>query len=223
VTAAPPDRGGGQPRRDYSRVRLDDAQIAAGQYKNFLGGKAEQWDRRGAFQLALLRWLGLQPGESLLDVGCGPIRGGVHFIRFLDPGGYAGVDYNASFVAAAQGLVAADPALAAKSPQLTRLPAFELDTLGRTFDRLLCFSVLNHCDEPMRARFFANVPAAMHAGSRLLVTHAAWFDPARLDGTALRVERAFADEAALPAELRLADWGFDGPGDRLPIVELMRR
>ena len=219
MTAAPPAGGRRPGQRDYSRVRLDDAEIAAGRYKEFLGGKAAGWDARGAFQCALLEHLGLRPGDTLLDIGCGPIRGGVHFIRFLDAGGYRGVDYNPSFVAAAQALVAGDPALAARRPEIGLLPDFEFETLGATFDRLLCFSVLNHCDEAARDRFFARVPEAMHAGSRLLVSHGFWFDPSRLAGTALRVVRRIDDEAQLPPELAFSAWGFDGVRDRLPLLE----
>ena len=219
MTASPPRDGRPPGQRDYSRVQLDDAQIAAGRYKQFLGGKAAGWDARGAFQRALLEHLGLRPADTLLDIGCGPIRGGVHLIRFLDAGGYHGVDFNPSFVAAAHKLVADDPALSGKRPEISRLPDFEFATLGRRFDRLLCFSVLNHCDEAARDRFFARVPEAMHAGSRLLVSHGFWFDPSRLAGTALRVVRRIDDEAQLPPELAFSAWGFDGVRDRLPLLE----
>lgn len=219
MTRPPADGTRGRGQRDYSRVQLDDAQIAAGGYKAFLGGKAAGWDARGAFQLALLEHLGLERGDSLLDIGCGPIRGGVHLIRFLDAGGYTGIDFNASFIAAAQRLVADDPSLSARRPAIAVLPDFAFATLRRTFDRLLCFSVLNHCDDSERTRFFAKVPAVMHAGSRLLVTHAAWFDDARLAGSGLHVVGRIDAEDQLPPRLAFSAWGFDGVRDRLPMVE----
>ncbi len=219
MTTPPPGDGRRPGQRDYSRVQLDDAQIASGRYKDFLGGKAAGWDARGAFQPALLQHLGLRRDDALLDIGCGPIRGGVHFIRFLDAGRYTGVDFNPSFVTAAQRLVAADPALSAREPRIALLPDFEFATLGRRFDRLLCFSVLNHCDERARDRFFARVPDAMHAGSRLLVTHAAWLDEGRPAARALRVTRRIDAEAQLPPALAFSAWGFDGVRDRLPMLE----
>lgn len=218
----PPSPGSGR-SRDYSRVQLDDAQIDAGAYKNFLGGRGEGWEARGAFQLELLRHLGLQPEHSLLDIGCGPIRGGVHFIRYLDAGGYRGVDYNPSFIEAARRLIEAGADLDAKRPEVSLLADFDFATLGRSFDRLLCFSVLNHCDATARERFFERVPTVMHAGSRLLVTHAAWFEDSMLRDVPLAVVGRIETEDQLPTALALVDWGFDGVRDRLPMVEFARR
>ena len=102
------------------------------------------------------------------------------------------------------------------------LDAFDFESLGRTFDFLLCFSVLNHCTESDRALFFERVGNAMHGHSRLIVTHARWFAPGRSTGD-LRLARSLDTEAALGAGLRFKDWGFDdGPGDRLPILEFAR-
>jgi SAM-dependent methyltransferase len=207
--------------RDYSKIQLDPAQIAAQGYKEYLGGRAAEWERRGSFQLALLRELGLPPGATLLDIGCGPIRAGVHFIDFLAPGHYTGVDFNPSFIEAARQIVAGG-ALAARTPRLEVLADFDFPRLGARYDWLLCFSVLNHCDARQRRDFFDRVPAVMDAGSRLVVTHAAWFDPAQLAGTPLRVERTIAGERELPEALALRHWGFGDVGDRLPIVLLRR-
>lgn len=73
------------------------AEVAAGRHRDLVGGL---WDEIGRLQLAFLKDRGLEPGMRLLDVGCGCFRGGVHFVRFLDPGGYYGVDLNASLIEA---------------------------------------------------------------------------------------------------------------------------
>ena len=65
-------------------------------------------------------------------------------------------------------------------------------------------------------------PAVMHARSRLVITHAAWFDPACLEGTGLVLERMISNETELPEHLAFARWGFGSMGDRLPLVELRR-
>lgn len=205
---------------DYSTIKLSGKEIAAGAYKKYLGGGAKDWEKRGAFQVELLCGLGLNSEHTLLDVGCGPLRAGVHFIRFLQPGNYWGVDFNASFIEAAH-LLLAQSGMAGAAPQVSVLNAFDFKSLGRTFDFVLCFSVLNHCAEPDRALFFERVGNAMHGGSRLIVTHAGWFAPGRPTGN-LRLSRSLDTEAALGAGLRFKDWGFeDGPGDRLPILEFV--
>jgi SAM-dependent methyltransferase len=50
------------------------------------------WDYLGKLQLDYLVEQGLKPEHHVLDVGCGPLRAGVHFIGFLEPGHYAGID-----------------------------------------------------------------------------------------------------------------------------------
>ena len=41
---------------------------------------------------------GLKPEHKLLDVGCGPLRGGIKFINYLEPGNYYGVDKRADVI-----------------------------------------------------------------------------------------------------------------------------
>jgi ABC-type polysaccharide/polyol phosphate transport system ATPase subunit/SAM-dependent methyltransferase len=50
------------------------------------------WDEIGTLQFEFLKRQGLQPSHALLDVGCGSLRGGVHFMRYLEPGRYFGID-----------------------------------------------------------------------------------------------------------------------------------
>lgn len=205
-------------RRDYKKVKLAPHQIQAEEYKNYLGGGAETWSRRGRFQRELLRSLGLVQGHSLLDVGCGPIRAGVHFIEFLDPGNYCGVDFNPSFVESANRLIESGP-LTSKSPQIFLIDEFEVGRLGRKFDYLLCFSVLNHCTDSERHLFFDRIKCAMHQDSRLVVTHGDWFDAERYDVAGLLQHPTINNESQLPPHLKLADWGFGDVGDRLPILQ----
>lgn len=46
----------------------------------------------GLAQLAFLLSQGLKRNHYLLDVGCGPLRAGKHFIMYLDEGHYFGID-----------------------------------------------------------------------------------------------------------------------------------
>lgn len=50
------------------------------------------------FQLDFLVQHGLRRDTVLLDIGCGCLRGGIHFIHFLDPGKYLGMDISAEIV-----------------------------------------------------------------------------------------------------------------------------
>jgi SAM-dependent methyltransferase len=52
----------------------------------------DEWDLIGKLQFSFLTGSGLLPHHRLLDVGCGAMRGGVHFAAYLNPGCYFGVD-----------------------------------------------------------------------------------------------------------------------------------
>lgn len=51
-------------------------------------------------QLDFLVAQGLKPDHTLLDLGCGGFRAGVHLIGYLDPGNYYGFDINGDLMEA---------------------------------------------------------------------------------------------------------------------------
>jgi SAM-dependent methyltransferase len=64
-----------------------------------VGGR---WGEIGMLQFEFLREQGLQPEHATLDLGCGVLRGGLHFVRYLDPGNYYGIDSSSDMVAGAR-------------------------------------------------------------------------------------------------------------------------
>jgi SAM-dependent methyltransferase len=176
-------------RNRFHALELTAQDILSGAYKQHLGGGAEEWERRGLAQLDFLRSVGLTPESTLLDIGCGPLRAGVPFIRYLAAGNYAGFDFNASIVNAARFIVNVNADLAAKRPTLLRIDDFAVAGMGRRFDLALAFSVLNHCNEHQRFSFFYNIAAGLARHARLYVTHAAWFGPQYLAAGRLALAR----------------------------------
>jgi SAM-dependent methyltransferase len=65
------------------------------EHRQYIGGK---WQRIGMLQFEFLLLHGLLPSHCLLDIGCGSLRGGVHFIPYLDSGNYLGLDRNQSLI-----------------------------------------------------------------------------------------------------------------------------
>ena len=121
------------------RVRADGADEA-------IGG---MWEELGALQFEFLKGEGLRPHHRLLDVGCGSLRGGRHFIRYLDAGRYVGVDISEGVLGAAHDLVERE-GLRPKRPRLLlnetkRLDFSEVAASGAgPFDYLLAQSVFTH-------------------------------------------------------------------------------
>ncbi len=203
--------------RDYTKVKLTPQQIEAEEYKEHLGGGAENWSKRGAFQVELMKFFGLKPESSLLDIGCGPLRGGVHLIRFLSAGRYSGVDSNPSFLEAARRTLEQEGL--SESAVLSLLDEFDFKTLKSKFDFALCFSVLNHCDHLRRKMFLEQVQEVMNDDCRLIITHGDWFNSEQFSTSAVRLSRKIETEKDLG--LKFGDWGFKvgGLGIPLPILE----
>ena len=97
-----------------------------------IGGK---WEAMGKLQFDFLVRQGLQAQHSLLDIGCGTLRGGRHFIRHLDAGNYTGLDISPGALDSARSLVKAE-GLESKRPMLVLSEGRNL-----RFEELYWFSV----------------------------------------------------------------------------------
>ncbi len=60
-------------------------------HREYIGDK---WDEIGKLQFDFLKKKGLKPHHKLIDIGCGSLRGGVHFINYLNSKNYFGTDIN---------------------------------------------------------------------------------------------------------------------------------
>ena len=58
-------------------------------YKNYVGG---YWREIGNLQFEFLKREGLKHTDCIYDIGCGSLRGGQHFIKYLDENNYIGID-----------------------------------------------------------------------------------------------------------------------------------
>jgi cyclopropane fatty-acyl-phospholipid synthase-like methyltransferase len=164
----------------YAR-QLSDAQIEAGMHRDFIGG---MWEEIGKLQFDFLRQQGLLPEHKLLDIGCGALRGGVHFVAYLEPGNYYGLDLNSSLLEAGRRELAL-AGLTHKSPHLAGSDSFALQKFGQTFDYLLAVSVFTHvltndilrCLRAVRevlaadGRFFASFFCAPHSAHLAPIIH----------------------------------------------------
>ena len=80
----------GKPIED-SRVQDPEpnAQVESLDHRAYVGGL---WEKIGRLQFEFLLRQGLARSDCLLDIACGSLRGGVHFINYLNPGNYLGIE-----------------------------------------------------------------------------------------------------------------------------------
>jgi SAM-dependent methyltransferase len=125
---------------DYA-APLSEEEIAKGQHRRRIGRK---WAVMGPLQRDFMVAQGLQPQHRLLDVGCGALRAGIHFVEYLDSAHYYGIDINESLL---------DAGYANELPERLRgkLPREQLRAterfdcaFGVAFDYAIANSVFTH-------------------------------------------------------------------------------
>jgi hypothetical protein len=148
---------------------LSDAEIAQGKHRQHVGGA---WDEIGRLQFDYLVGQGLRPEHRLLDVGCGAMRGGVHFAAFLEPEHYFGIDVNDRLIHAAKEVELPRAGLR------DRVPARNLHVTDRfdapfdtTFDYAVGISLFTHLPLNHVRLCLYKVAQVMKPGARFFATY----------------------------------------------------
>lgn len=135
-------------------------------YRKDVGG---MWEEMGKLQFDYLVKEGLKPEHRLLDVGCGSLRGGVHFIKYLEKGRYFGIDINKSLLDAGRGELKRI-GLEGRKPVLIQTDSFSLEPLGVKFDYVLAQSVFTHLPINNIIRCIMNIDKVLSSGGRFYAT-----------------------------------------------------
>ena len=145
------------------------ASVAQGRYRESIGGL---WEEMGQLQLQFLVEQGLKPTHRLLDLGCGPLRGGLRFIPYLDPGNYWGIDNNEALIEAGWNIELAQANLQSRQPrnQLVCLKDFEFLSLKTSFDFVLAQSVFTHLNFNRIRRCLTRLAPVMEPGGKFFAT-----------------------------------------------------
>lgn len=147
--------------------QLKPEEIANNVHRHMIGGL---WDEVGAWQFDLLRSQGLKPHHRLVDVGCGSLRGGLHFIPYLDVGHYCGLDINTSLIEAGWTEVR-QASLEERQPRLLVDDGFRIDRFRVPFDFALAVSVFTHLFANHLLRCLREVRKGMAPGGRFFATY----------------------------------------------------
>jgi SAM-dependent methyltransferase len=139
-------------------------------HRGTVRGTTAFWDELGKLQLDYLVENGLQPSHYLLDVGCGPLRAGVHFIGYLEPGHYAGIDKRGDTLERARKVELPRYGIEAKQPLLLVNGAFEFTKLGQTFDYAIAQSVFTHLPFNVIMRCLVEMARVLNPGGRFFAT-----------------------------------------------------
>jgi len=122
----------------------------------------------GPLQLQFLVSQGLTPQDRLVDVGCGSLRAGVHFIRHLDAGRYTGIDIDSRLIEAGREELR-QAGLADRGATFRVTDSFDLSGLG-DFQFALAQSVFTHLPFNVIMRCLSCVEEVLVDGGRFYAT-----------------------------------------------------
>ena len=132
-----------------------------------LTGPRNCWDQLTAYQIAILKDIGLKPNHTLLDIGCGPISGGLNVISYLDKGNYVGVDISHEPLLEAYRLIYKHK-LAHKNPLLLHSETFGKNELnGQKFDIIWVSQLLYHLDDDQTTQLFEHLKGHMKKDGKI--------------------------------------------------------
>ncbi|MFC2029452.1 class I SAM-dependent methyltransferase [Chloroflexota bacterium] len=136
-------------------------------HREAVGG---MWDEIGTLQFEYVVNEGLKPHHKMLDIGCGSLRGGVHFIRYLNSGNYYGIDRSESLLGAARHVELPRYGLADRTVHLECRSDFAFAVFGVQFDYVVAQSVFTHLTWNSILRCLVNVEKVLHQDGRFYAT-----------------------------------------------------
>lgn len=128
--------------------------------------------QRSTRHLDYLMLNGLRPNHRLLDLGCGVIRSGRHFIEYLNKDRYFGVDMSVEAIYYAADIIQGQQTLREKHPRVVASNGkFTFDWFnGPKYDWIWMGSVVNHIMPEHFEDLLGNVGKAMHPKTKLMFT-----------------------------------------------------
>jgi len=138
-------------------------------------GPSNLWNMKRDFQIKFLKEMGMKPNHSLMDMGCGVLRGGIPIIDYLDAGKYYGFEVR-NYVLEEGKEELRESGLEYKNPHLWSESSINVLKTDIQFDFMWAFSVLIHMTDEIvsecltfagyhlndNGKFYANVSIGEH-------------------------------------------------------------
>lgn len=121
----------------------EDAEIGGDHYRAWVG-PPNYYDLIGVTQFNLLTLMGMRETNTLLDIGCGSLRGGRFAIMYLRPGKYFGIDPEDWAVQDGLQSHFGEEFANRKRPTFIKNSDFEFTRFERKFDFLMAHSIFTH-------------------------------------------------------------------------------
>ena len=126
------------------------------------------WDELQCYQLHVLCANGLKPEHSLLDIGCGPLQGGVVYILYLNANRYTAIDIEPRRINTAYTQVSQHE-LGAKNPRIILSRSFGEEVFANeSFDFMWASQILYYFDDALMGRLLQFMGKRLNPGGKFL-------------------------------------------------------
>ncbi|MCB0322923.1 MAG: hypothetical protein KDD69_05095 [Bdellovibrionales bacterium] len=150
-----------------SKPPLTHGKVAEGQHREYVGGK---WDEIGPLQFQYLVSQGLRPEHVFLDIACGSLRGGVHFIPYLNTGNYLGLEKEEELVQAGLVYELGEQRALEKKPEFVISDAFAFRHFSKRPEYALAQSLFTHLKQEHIELCLRNLRHIAKPGCRFYAT-----------------------------------------------------
>ena len=137
-------------------------------HREYVGGK---WEEMGRLQFEFLVARGLMPHHYLLDIACGSLRGGVHFVPYLESGHYLGIDKEQALIDAGIAEELGPELYERKKPRLIVSDAFEFERFHVAPDFALAQSLFTHLPPAIIEACFRKLRAVIAPAGQFYATY----------------------------------------------------
>ena len=110
-------------------------------YRDYVGGK---WKEIGSLQIEFLLKEGLKQTDCVYDIGCGSLRGGRHFIKYLDECNYIGIDKEDFLIKEGLKKEIGKELISIKKPTFITCENFNFNSIKRKPDIAIAQSLFTH-------------------------------------------------------------------------------
>jgi hypothetical protein len=139
-------------------------------HRCFVGGSADTWDILADLQFRFLVDRGLAPADLFIDVACGALRGGVRFIRYLEPDHYLGIDKYIELIIHGVASELGVDAYRAKRPRFVVSDSFEFGKFRAKPGFGIAQSLFTHLSARDLETCLLNLKSTAAPGCRLFAT-----------------------------------------------------
>lgn len=208
-------------RYDYMEAYRRHTDLRVEQAPRTAGGGVD-WDKGGKRQLDFLVTKGLAPQHRLLDLGCNTLKGGRHFIGYLECENYTGFDISPKALEYGRELVERE-GLVEKQPRLVlnRSMNLKFDELeDERFEYIFARSVFTHLPAEYIEECFENLHQLMNNDTLFFFTYFQSESYMKIGDKGYRFPFSFFENLAQRSDFLVADCSQDYPHRRQKVVEL---